>query len=98
MRHFKRFGIFLGSLYVVLYFAVPVYASYLDKIAPALICLLVMFFFGFWWPLLLFFAFAPPRFHQEPDTQEFIREIGKTFRVRVAGLPLRIISLIVLWP
>jgi hypothetical protein len=98
MRIFKRLGVLLGSLHIVLYFAVPVYESYLDKIAPALICLPVMFFFGFWWPLLLFFAFAPRRFHEEPETQNFIREIGSGFRIRVAGLPLRIISLILLWP
>ena len=88
----------MGSLHILLYFAVPVYASYLDKMSPAFICLPVMFFFGFWWPLLLFFAFAPRRFHEEPDTQAFIREIGSAFRIRVAGFPLRIISLILLWP
>ena len=47
MRLFKLLGVLLGSLHIVLYFAVPVYGSYLDKFAPALICLPVMFFFGF---------------------------------------------------
>src|SRR4051794_13456314 len=98
MRIFKRFGVLLGLLHIVLYFAVPVYGSYLDKFAPVFICLPVMFFFGYWWPLLLFFAFAPRRFHDEPETQQFIRSIGSTFRIRVAGLSLRIVSLILLWP
>jgi len=98
MRLFTRLGILLGSLHIVLYFVVPVYESYLDKCGPAIISLPVMFFFGFWWPLLLFFAFAPRRFHEEPETQKLIREIGSAFHIQVAGLPLRIISLILLWP
>ena len=98
MRLFKCLGVLLGSLHVFLYFAVPVYASYLHKFAPAFICLPVMFFFGFWWPPLLFFAFAPRRFQEEPDTQEFIQKIGSVFRIRATGLRLRIISLILLWP
>jgi hypothetical protein len=98
MRLFKLLGVLLGSLHIVLYFAVPVYGSYLDKFAPSLICLPVMFFFGFWWPILLFFAFAPRRLYDEPETQKFVRELGSTFRIRVAGLSLRIVSLILLWP
>ncbi|MGC3961542.1 MAG: hypothetical protein QM813_27540 [Verrucomicrobiota bacterium] len=81
-----------------MYFAVPVYGSYLDKFGPVFICLPVMFFFGYWWPVLLFFAFAPRRFHDEPETQQFIRNIGSTFRIRESGLPLRMVSLFLLWP
>jgi hypothetical protein len=81
----------------VLYFAVPEYGSYLDKLAPAFISLPVMFFFGFCWPLLLFFAFAPPRLYEKPETRRFIEAIHRAFRIR-EGLPLRVISLILLWP
>ena len=98
LRLFKRLGVLLGSLHVVLYFAVPVYGSYLDVFAIPLISLPVMFFFGYWWPLLMFFAFAPRRFHEEPETQDYLRGIGRAFHVRAAGLPLRIVALILLWP
>lgn len=98
MRLFKFLGLLLGSSDIVLYFAVPIYASYLNKIAPALICLPVMFFFGFCWPVLLFFAFAPNRYHQDPQARRFINEIGRAFHVRVTGVRLRIVSLVLLWP
>ena len=98
MRYFKRLGVILGLLHVVLYFAVPVYGSWIEKLGPAFISLPVMFFFGYWWPVLLFFAFAPRRWHDDPEAQEFIRQIGNTFRIQVAGLPIRIVSLVLLWP
>src|ERR1700722_6285052 len=98
MRFFKRLGLLLGSLHLVLYFAVPVYASYLDGIATPLVRLPAMFFFGYFWPLLLFFAFAPTRFYQEPDTQQFIRKIGDAFHIPASVMALRGVSLILLWP
>jgi hypothetical protein len=98
MRLFKFLGLLLGSSHIVLYFALPIYASYLDKFAPMLICLPVMFFFGFCWPLLLFFAFAPDRYHQDPEAQHLIDKLGRAFHIRVTGLSLRITSLVLLWP
>ena len=98
MRFCKIIGALLGSLHCVLYFAVPVYGSYLQKIAPPVISLPVMFFFGFWWPVLVFFALAPSRFYPEPETQQFIMKIGTAFRVPVGRFALRVVSLLLLWP
>lgn len=98
MRLFKWFGILLGSLHIVLYFLVSDYFSLMDKVAPSVIGVPVMFAFGYLWPLLVFFAFAPRRFHSEPDAQRFICEIGRLFGLRVTSLSLRVISLILLWP
>lgn len=98
MRFCKMVGVLLGSLHCVLYFAVPVYGSYLEKIAPPVLCLPVMFFFGFWWPILMFFAFAPSRFYPEPGTQKLILRLGAAFRVPVGRLALRVVALVLLWP
>lgn len=98
MRFCTSVGAFLGSLHCVLYFAVPVYGSYLDAIAPPVVCLPVMFFFGFWWPMLVFFAFAPTRFYPEPATQQFIMRMGKAFHLPIGRLALRVVSLILLLP
>jgi hypothetical protein len=97
MRLFQRFGILLGSLHIVLYFLVPDYLSMLDKVAPPVIGLPVMFLCGYEWPLLVFFAFAPRRFQEEPDAQEYILRTGRVFGVR-SGRSLRVVSLILLWP
>ena len=70
----------------------------MDKVVPAVIGLPIMFAFGYLWPLLVFFAFAPRRFHKEADTQRFICEIGRLFGLRVGEVSLRVISLILLWP
>lgn len=98
MRLFKWFGILLGSLHIVLYFLVPDYFSVMDKVVPAVIGLPVMFAFGYVWPLLVFFAFAPARFYKEPETQKFICEIGRLFGLRITSLSLRVVSLVLLWP
>ena len=98
MRPFKRLGILIGSMHIVLYFAVPVYASYLDKFANPVIGLPVMFFFGYWWPILVFFAFAPRRFYDEPESQKYIRQIGRAFKIPDTGIALRVVSFILLWP
>jgi hypothetical protein len=98
MRLFKRLGVLLGSLHIVLYFLVPDYFSVLDKVVPTLIGLPFMFVCGYFWPLLVFFAFAPRRFYEEPDAQKFIFEIGRLFGLRVGETSLRFISFILLWP
>jgi hypothetical protein len=98
MPLFKRLGVLLGSLHIVLYFLVPDYCSLLDKVVPAVIGLPFMFVCGYLWPLLVFFAFAPRRFHEEPDAQKFICDMGRAFGLRGAGLSLRVVSLILLWP
>ena|SRR6516162_4022863 len=98
MRLFKWFGIVLGSLHIVLYFLVSDYFSLMDAVAPPVIGLPVMFAFGYLWPLLVFFAFAPRRFHSDPDAQKFIRGIGRFFGLRGNTLSLRVISLVLLWP
>jgi len=98
MRLFKRLGLLLGSLHIVLYFLIPDYFSFLDKVVPVVIGLPFMFVCGYLWPLLVFFAFAPRRFYEEPDAQRFICEIGRLFGLRAGELSLRVISLILLWP
>lgn len=98
MRFFKRFGILLGSLHIILYFIVPDYFSLMDKVVPMVIGLPAMFAFGYFWPLLVFFAFAPRRFYNEPETQRFISEFGRRFGLQVTTLSMRVISLILLWP
>jgi len=98
MRLFKRLGILLGSLHIVLYFLVPDYFSLLDSMVPTVIGLPFMFIIGYLWPLLVFFAFAPRRFYDEPETQNYILELGRLFGGRVPSLTLRVASLILLWP
>lgn len=98
MRLFKLLGVLLGSLHIILYFLVPDYFSLLDKVVPAVIGVPFMFVCGYLWPLLVFFAFAPRRFHEEPEAQRFICGIGRLFGLRVASLSMRVISLVLLWP
>lgn len=98
LRVFQWLGILLGSLHGVLYFTVPDYAQYLNKITVPVLAVPAMFFIGYWWPLLLFFAFAPRRFHAEPETQAFLRDVGLIFCLRVTGVLLRVLSLLLLWP
>jgi len=98
LRIFQWLGIALGALHGVLYFTVPDYAQYLNKITVPVLAVPGMFFIGYWWPLLLFFAFAPRRFHEEPETQAFLRNTGLICCLHVNGLLLRILSLFLLWP
>ncbi len=98
MRLFKRLGILLGSLHIVLYFLIPDYFSVLDKVVPVVIGLPFMFICGYLWPMLVFFAFAPRRFYEEPDTQKYIHNIGRAFGLRIGDVSLRVGSLILLWP
>jgi hypothetical protein len=87
-----------GSSRIALYFAVPVYASYLDKIAPFRVCLPAMFFFGYSWPALVVFSFAPKRWHDDAEAREFVVKIGRAFRVPVPRIAFRIVWSALPWP
>ena len=98
MRLFKWLGVLLGSTHVALYFLVPDYFSVLDKVVPLVVGIPFMFVCGYLWPLLLFFAFAPSRFYEEPEAQAYIAALGRQFGFRRPRLSLRIVSLVLLWP
>ena len=96
IRLFKWLGVLLGSVHIVLYFLVPDYFSVLDKVVPMVFGIPFMFACGYVWPLLLFFAFAPRRWQEDPETQTYIAELSRSFGLR--RVSLRVASLILLWP
>ena len=79
MRLFNRLGILLGSLHIILYFLILDYFSILDKVVPPVLGVPFMFICGYLWPVLVFFAFAPRRFQEEPDAHKFIFQLGRAF-------------------